>query len=122
MHPFNVTEKLFFPFVIVFAVFVSVFLITLIPCSFISFIKNKGSLKKTPLYAFYSSVGIILAVFIISLPLYINMNFCKIDEIIGTLCILSVGVVPFVSIVLATWASIMLLMLLRNRILNRRGY
>jgi hypothetical protein len=121
MHPFNETEKLFFPFAIVFVTFAVTFLIALIPCSFISFIKNKGSLKKIPLYAFYSSVGIILAVFIISLPLYINMNFCKIDEIIGILCILSAGVVPFVFIVLAIWVSIMLFMLIRNRILNGRG-
>jgi len=124
MHPFSESEKLFFPFAVNLVSFISAFLIAFIPCSFISLIQNRGSFKrllfKIPVYAFYLSLAAMAATFIISLPLYINMNLCKIDELIGMLCIFSAGVVPFVSILLVTWAIIMLLMLLRDRILRWR--
>jgi len=125
MHPFSESEKLFFPFVTNLTAFISVFLIALIPCSFISLIQNRGSVKnlllKIPIYAFYLSIAAMAAAFIISLPLYINMNLCKIDELIGLLCIISVGVVPFGLILLATWALIMLFMLLWDRVRRWRG-
>jgi hypothetical protein len=125
MHPFNEVEKLFFPIVVNLAVFVAAFLIALIPCSFASFVKNRGSVKrilsKIPVYAFYFSVAAMAVTFITSLTLYLNMKLCAIGELIAMLCIFSVGVVPFGFILLATWILIMLFMLLRDRILSRRG-
>jgi riboflavin transporter FmnP len=98
-------------------------LIALIPCSFASFIKNRGSVKrilfKIPVYALYFSVVVMAVVFIMSLPPYVNFGLCKID-MVSTLCVISIGVVPFGFIWLATWALIMLFMLLRDRILSRR--
>jgi len=124
MHPFSEVEKLFFPFVVNLAVFIAAFLIALIPCSFASFIKNIGSVKrillKIPVYAFYSSVVAMAVAFIALLLLYFNMKLCIINELIATLCIFSVGVTPFFPILFATWAIIMLFMLLRDRILSWR--
>jgi len=125
MHPFSESEKLFFPFITNLTSFITAFLIALIPCSFVSFIQNRDSIKrllfKIPVYAFYLSIAAMAVTFVISLPLYIKKSLCKIDELIGMLCIFSVGVVPFVSIMLTTWAIIMLFMLLRDRIRSWRG-
>jgi hypothetical protein len=92
-----------------FIYFIVAFLIALIPSSSISLIKNRGSiirlLFKIPVYAFYLSIVPLAVTFIATL-----INICTFS-----------GVVPFVFALIAMWALIMLLMLLWDRILGRRG-
>jgi hypothetical protein len=95
-----------------FMYFILIFLIALIPCSFVSLIRNKGSVRrllfKIPIYAFYLSIVVLVVIFIISLPFYISKDTSSVT-------------ISFALIWLATWALIMLFMLLRDRIRSWRG-
>jgi len=109
LHPFDETEKIIFPFAVCLATFIVAYLMALIPCSF------KKPLRKIFVYAFYLANAIMAAIFIISLPLHIDMSLCGMGEFIALLCLLSTGVFPFVLILLSVWAAIMLSWLLRDR-------